>query len=90
MFWLRRLRVRALDSAHQSWERVTVCYPLPSCMPSRSEPSALLCRNMGPNDCWWAWLLMTIQTMVGLLMDAVMIGEPCAAVSPATCPALVV
>jgi hypothetical protein len=30
---------------------------------------------MGPNDCWWAWLLIVIQTMVGLLMDAVIIGE---------------
>ena len=26
------------------------------------------------SDCWWAWLIIWIQTMVGLVMDAVMIG----------------
>ncbi|KAK9916760.1 hypothetical protein WJX75_006642 [Coccomyxa subellipsoidea] len=30
--------------------------------------------NMGPNDCWWAALLITVQSMVGLLMDSVIIG----------------
>ena len=30
--------------------------------------------NMGPNDCWWAWLVMTVQTMVGIFLDAVVIG----------------
>jgi hypothetical protein len=30
--------------------------------------------NMGPNDCWWIALLITIQSMVGLLMDAIVIG----------------
>ena len=29
---------------------------------------------MGPNDCWWAWLVMTVQTMVGIFLDAVVIG----------------
>jgi hypothetical protein len=29
---------------------------------------------MGPNDCWWGGLLITIQTMVGLLMDSIIIG----------------
>lgn len=29
---------------------------------------------MGPNDCWWAALLITVQSMVGLLMDSVIIG----------------
>ena len=37
--------------------------------------------NMGPNDCWWAWLVMTVQTIVGLLMDAVMIGVMFARIS---------
>ena len=26
------------------------------------------------SDCWWGWLLVWVQTMVGLIMDAVMIG----------------
>ena len=26
------------------------------------------------SDCWWAWLIIWVQTMVGLIMDAVMIG----------------
>ena len=26
------------------------------------------------SDCWWAWLIIWVQTMVGLVMDAVMIG----------------
>lgn len=30
--------------------------------------------NMGPNDCWWIALLITVQSMVGLLMDSVIIG----------------
>jgi hypothetical protein len=29
---------------------------------------------MGPNDCWWIALLITVQTMVGLLMDSIIIG----------------
>ncbi len=29
---------------------------------------------MGPNDCWWIALLITVQSMVGLLMDSVIIG----------------
>jgi hypothetical protein len=26
------------------------------------------------SDCWWAWLIIWLQTMLGLIMDAVMIG----------------
>ena len=26
------------------------------------------------SDCWWGWLIIWVQTMVGLIMDAVMIG----------------
>lgn len=41
--------------------------------------------NMGPNDCWWAWLVMVVQSMIGLLMDAVMIGVIFARISHPKC-----
>ena len=40
---------------------------------------------MGPNDCWWAWLVMVVQSMIGLLMDAVMIGVIFARISHPKC-----
>lgn len=30
--------------------------------------------NMGPNDCWWIAIVITVQSLVGLLMDSIIIG----------------
>lgn len=30
--------------------------------------------NSAPNDCWWATVFITIQTIMGLIMDALTIG----------------
>ena len=40
---------------------------------------------MGPNDCWWAWLVMVVQAMVGMLLDAVVIGIIFARISHPKC-----
>ena len=49
---------------------------------SRLQPAPLSCLQQDSfdclqhccSDCWWAWLIIWVQTMVGLVMDAVMIG----------------
>ncbi|KAK9805912.1 hypothetical protein WJX73_004138 [Symbiochloris irregularis] len=30
--------------------------------------------NTGPNDCWWATFVITVQTLVGLILDSLTIG----------------